>query len=207
MVIDPNEIGPQERYKLLIGSVVPRPIALVSTVSEDGKFNIAPFSFFNIAATTPPSVMFTPIRKAGTGEKKDTLINIEQTKEFVVNIVPEGYIQPIHKTSTPYPSEVDEFQETGLTPIASDLVKAPRCKESPIQFECKLTQVVHVGNNTPGSGDVVIGEIVRFHIEDELIENYRIDIEKLKPMARLAGNSYMKVGDIFDIPRATLENK
>ena len=199
MTIDPKDHDYANVYKLMIGSIVPRPIAFVSTVSADGLRNLAPFSFFNGVCSNPPIVLFsTVIRKDGS--HKDTLNNVEATKEFVVNIVSEGFAEQMNMCSSDFPPDVDEFAISGLTPIPSDLVKPPRVKESRINMECKLVQIIRFGDH-PGAGCTVFGEILRFHIADELFDNYRIDPDKLRPIGRMGGPTYTRTTDRFDLIR------
>ena len=183
----------------MIGAIVPRPIAFVSTVSAAGNRNLAPFSFFNGVCSNPPIVLFsTVIRKDGS--HKDTLNNVEATREFVVNIVSEDFAEQMNICSADYPPEVDEFTVAQLTPIPSDLVKPPRVKESRIQMECTLVQIIHFGN-IPGGGCTVFGEVQRFHIADELFDNFRIDPDKLRPIGRMGGPTYTRTKDRFDLIR------
>jgi flavin reductase (DIM6/NTAB) family NADH-FMN oxidoreductase RutF len=200
LIIDPKGNDPKNIYKLLIGSIVPRPIAFVSTQSPEGAANLAPFSFFNGVSGNPPAVVFAPLVRASDSRTKDTLRNIAATKEFVVNIVTEAIAEKMNLTSAEFPPEVNEFAESGLTPVPSQKVKPQRVKESPINMECKLLQMVPVGTG-PLGGTVVIGEVVLFHVADELFDNFRIDLRKLAPIGRLAGSSYCRVTDIFDLVR------
>ncbi len=156
MIINPAEQSIKENYKLLIGAVVPRPIAFVATQSPDGQNNLAPFSFFTAVSSKPPTICFAPSLRGNAAQKKDTLRNIEQTGEFVVNIVTEDIAVPMNDTATDFPPEVDEFAYTGLTPLPSQLVKPPRVKESPINMECRLYKIVTVGSEA-GGGALVIG--------------------------------------------------
>lgn len=203
MIIDPKNITYQEAYKVLIGSVLPRPIAFVSSIDSNGINNLAPFSFFTVAASNPPTLVFCPLRRSADGSKKDTLKNIEATKEYVVNIVSEDFVEKMNLTAEEFPSDVDEFKESGLTPVDCEKVKAKRVLESPISFECKLTQIVTIGNDGPGGGSIIIGEIVLMHIKDDVIDNYRIDMKKTKPLGRLAGNFYSRTTDNFELIRPT----
>jgi flavin reductase (DIM6/NTAB) family NADH-FMN oxidoreductase RutF len=200
LIIDPKGNDPKNIYKLLIGSIVPRPIAFVSTQSSEGATNLAPFSFFNGVSGNPPAVVFAPLVRASDSKTKDTLRNITATREFVVNIVTEAIAEKMNLTSAEFPPEISEFAESGLTPIPSQKVKPPRVKESPVNMECKLLQMVTVGTG-PLGGTVVIGEVVLFHVADELFDNFRIDLKKLAPIGRLAGSSYCRVTDIFDLVR------
>jgi flavin reductase (DIM6/NTAB) family NADH-FMN oxidoreductase RutF len=207
MIFDPNEISIQETHKLMIGSIVPRPIAFVSTQSKDGKNNVAPFSYFNGVCSKPPTIMFAPARRGWDGQEKDTLINIRDTKEFVVNIVSEPFAEKMVLCSTDFDSDVDEFEMSGLTPIASQKVAPPRVGESKVSFECKLNQIVEIGDGTAGSGFVVIGTIVLFHIDEEVYEDGRINLEKLQALGRIAGNGYARTTDTFDIIRKIKPDK
>ena len=199
MKITPSEHDYNQIYKLMIGSIVPRPIAFVSSVNAKGNRNLAPFSFFNGVCSNPPTVLFsTVIRKDGT--HKDTLNNVEATKEFVVNIVSEDIAQQMNIASGEYPPDVDEFIKSGLTPVPSDVVKPPRVKESMVSMECKLSQFVRIGNG-PGGGCTVFGEIVRIHVVDELFDNFRIDADKLRAIGRMGGPAYTRTRDRFEMVR------
>jgi flavin reductase (DIM6/NTAB) family NADH-FMN oxidoreductase RutF len=200
MIISPQEHDCRDIYKLMIGAIVPRPIAFVSTLTLEGIPNLAPFSFFTGVSANPPVVCFSPMIRGSDGKKKDTLNNIETTREFVVNIVSENFAVQMNICSTEFPPEVDEFQQSGLTPISSDLVKAPRVKESKINLECRLLQVVHVSPK-PLGGSLVLGEVLCFHVADELWEDYRIDPDKLKPIGRMGGPTYARTTDRFDLVR------
>ena len=201
MIFDPSEIPFQETHKLMIGSIIPRPIAFVSTQSKDGKNNVAPFSYFNGVCSKPPTIMFAPARRGWDGEEKDTLINIRDTEEFVVNIVSESFAEKMVMCSTDFGSDVDEFEISGLTPTNSQKIKPPRVGEAKISFECKLNQIVEIGDGTAGSGFVVIGTIVLFHIDDGIYDNGRILTDKLEPLGRLAGNWYTRSTDALKIDR------
>jgi flavin reductase (DIM6/NTAB) family NADH-FMN oxidoreductase RutF len=200
VIVDPGATGPQEVYKLMVGVIVPRPIAFVSSVSADGVPNLAPFSFFTGISANPPVICFSPMIRGSDGAKKDTLRNIEETREFVVNIVSEEFAQQMNICSAEFPPDVDEFVASGLTPIRSDLVKAPRVKESSVNMECRLLQVVHVSEK-PLGGSIVLGEVVRFHIADEICDDYKIDPDKLHPIGRMGGPTYTRTTDRFDMQR------
>ncbi len=201
MILDPNEIPFQETHKLMIGSIVPRPIAFVSTQSKDGKNNVAPFSYFNGVCSKPPTIMFAPARRGWDGEEKDTLINIRDTEEFVVNIVSESFAEKMVMCATDFDSDVDEFEISGLNTADSQKIKPPRVEEAKISFECKLNQIVEIGDGSAGSGFVVIGTIVLFHIDDDIYDNGRILLNQLKPLGRLAGNWYTRLTDTLKIVR------
>lgn len=197
--IDPNEISTTDAYKILIGSIVPRPIAFISTVSKEGRGNLAPFSFFNGVSSNPPALMFA-IAARPDGAMKDTLRNIIDTNEFVVNSVSEWMIEPTVYSAGDFPSEINELEEVGLTPIASDVVIPPRIKESAIQFECTRYADLQVGDGSPGSSTVIVGKIERFHIASHLYKNGRIILEHLKPVGRIGGTGYTTVAEAFNLP-------
>ena len=201
MIYDPTEHPFSETHKLMIGSIVPRPIALVSTISKNGINNLAPFSYFNGVCSKPPTIMFAPARRGWDGKEKDTLINIRNTKEFSINIVSEDIGEKMVKCSTDYKKEVDEYSKSGLTPIPSKKIKPPIVSESKISLECILNQIVQIGKNDAGSGFIVIGTIVLFHIDDEVYDNGRIILDKLQPLGRVAGNGYLRSTNTFDIIR------
>jgi flavin reductase (DIM6/NTAB) family NADH-FMN oxidoreductase RutF len=199
MIIDPTATEPRNIYKLMVGAIVPRPIAFVSTVSVDGVLNLAPFSYFTAIGSNPPAVCFSPATRRD-GSKKDTLTNIEATGEFVINIVSEDFAAQMNQCSGEYPPEVDEFAVSGLTPLASDLVKPPRVKESRIQMECRLLQIVHVSPK-PLGGSLVVGEVLRFHVDDAIVSNYTIDPDKLRAIGRMGGPTYTRTTDRFNMER------
>lgn len=200
--IDVSKLAAQDAYKLLLGSVAPRPIAWVSTISAAGVTNLAPFSFFNAICSNPPAVLFCPSNPVDR-EVKDTLRNVRETRQFVVNIVNEANVEKANLTSATCPYGVSEFAEVGLTPLESMVVLPPRVAESPIHLECELIQVVEVGEPAVGSGNVVIGRLVYAHVAEEAWNGARhhIDIGKIKPVARLAGNEYTPVREAFSLKR------
>ena len=206
MIYDPAEHPFSETHKLMIGSIVPRPIALVSTTSNDGINNLAPFSYFNGVCSKPPSIMFAPARRVWDGQEKDTLINIRNTKEFSINIVSEDIGEKMVKCSTDYGIEVDEYSKSGLSPLSSKKIKPPIVSESKISLECILNQIVQIGKEDAGSGFIVIGTIVLFHIDDEVYDNGRIILDKLQPLGRVAGNGYVRSTNAFDIVRTIKPN-
>lgn len=199
MIIDPHDHPYGDIYKLMIGSIVPRPIAFVSTVNAAGVPNLAPFSFFNAVCSNPPIVLFSTVIRAN-GTHKDSLNNVEATKEFVINIVSEEFAGKMNITSAEYPPGINEFAESGLTPVPSQRVKPPRVGESRISFECRLATIVRFGDG-PGGGCTVFGEIVLFHVADELFDNFRIDPDKLRAIGRMGGPTYTRTGDRFDLIR------
>lgn len=201
MIIDPSTVAPLNIYKLLVGAVVPRPIAFVSTISPEGVANLAPFSFFTVASANPPVLVFTTSFRE---PRKDTLVNVRATREFVVNIVSEEFADKMNVTSGEYAYGVDEFAMSGLTVAPSDLVRPPRVKESHINMECKLLQTVEVSNQ-PLGGTLILGEVVRFHLDDSLVDDFRIDPDKLAAVGRMAGNTYTRTRDRFELIRPQIK--
>ena len=200
MKLDLADLDWRESYSLMTYIVVPRPIALVSTVGEDGVYNLAPFAFYGVMSVKPAIVFVGIGTKRRKRQKKDTLKNIEFSKDFVINAVNEALAEPMNQSSADYPSDVDEFKEVGLTAVKSDMVKAPRVAESPISMECKLRQILEFGE-FPDSNNVVLGEVLRFHVSDDLWVNGQIEVSKLKAIARLGGESYCRTTDIFEMKR------
>jgi flavin reductase (DIM6/NTAB) family NADH-FMN oxidoreductase RutF len=197
---NPAEEAQTDIYKLMIGGIVPRPIAFVSSIDEQGILNLAPFSFFAGVCSKPPTVLFCPGIRAATAARKDTLKNVLATREFVVNIVSEEIAEQMNKTSADVGPEVDEFELSGLTPLPSLVVRPPRVAESPFQMECSLREVVTISDQ-PGGGSIVIGEVVRFHLREDLFDNFRVDAEGLRAVGRMGGPSYCRTRDRFDMQR------
>lgn len=201
MEINPNEIPHSSVYKLLTGSVLPRPIGWISSLSVDGRPNLAPFSFFNIVCPKPPTVVFCPLIRGTDGKTKDTLNNIRATNEFVVNIVTEELAHAMNLSSVEAPPELDEFAYAGVTPSPSARVRPPRVHESPVHFECKVRQIVEISDQ-PGGGSVVIGDILHIHVDERvLVGADKINLAALKPIGRLAGGGYVRMTDVFEMER------
>jgi flavin reductase (DIM6/NTAB) family NADH-FMN oxidoreductase RutF len=200
LAFDPASNSPSDIYKLMIGSIVPRPIALVSSLDANGVRNLAPFSYFTACSSNPPVVVFCPIFRPVPPMAKDTLRNVVATREFVVNIVSEEFAERMNATSAQVPPEVDEFVLSGLTPMASELVKPARVAESHIHMECRLLQVVQVSDK-PGGGSLVLGEVLRFHVRQDMVKNFRIDPDRLRAIGRMAGSTYVRTTDRFDLER------
>jgi len=206
--IDPADCRPRQVYKLMTGIIVPRPVALVSTLDRNGVPNLAPFSFFTGVGSNPPTVLFCPVvRTPGaaafesqTDLRKDTLRNVEETGEFVVNVVSDAIAAAANASAAEVPPEVDEFVLSGLTPQPSQLVRPPRVAESPAQMECKLLQVIYTGH-APGAGVIVLGEIVRFHLRSSLVEDFRVDPAGLDAVGRMAGNTWARTRDRLELIR------
>lgn len=185
-------------YRFMIGVVVPRPIAFVSTVGQNGRFNVAPFSYFNAITNRPPLVGISINRRQD--RPKDTLRHIRETGVFVVNVVDEALNARAIHASGDWPDDVDEFQITGLTPVASDLVRAPRVGESPVSLECRLEREIELGQTF-----FVVGEIVRAHVRDDVLTDGHVDIEKLRPVGRLGGDGYSVVREVVHFPRPKVD--
>jgi flavin reductase (DIM6/NTAB) family NADH-FMN oxidoreductase RutF len=201
MEADPATLPWKSVYKLMIGSILPRPIGWISTVDAAGQTNLAPFSFFNAVASRPPTVLFCPTIREFDAGPKDTLRNVRTTGEFVVNIVTEALAEAMNISSTEFPADVDEFRAAGLTAAPSVAVTPPRVAESPIHFECRVQQIVEVGDE-PGGGSLVLGRIVHMHVDSSvLLQDDKIDLSVLRPIGRLSGAGYCRVTEIFQMPR------
>jgi flavin reductase (DIM6/NTAB) family NADH-FMN oxidoreductase RutF len=218
LIIDPAQQPARQVYKLMTGIIVPRPIALVSTVDRSGVANLAPFSFFCGVGSAPPTLLFCPALRAkesgagGPGDRssqqgssdparrKDTLRNVEETAEFVVNVVSDAIAEAANTTAAEVPPEVDEFALSGLTPAPSLVVKPPRVSESPAQMECKLLQVIYTSHE-PGGGVIVLGEIVRFHVRADLVDNFRVDPAGLDAVGRMSGNTWARTRERIELLR------
>ena len=187
------KLSAKDRYKLLIGAIVPRPIAWVSTLSASGTVNLAPFSAFNYMGNDPAIIAFSP------GASKDTFLNIQRELEFVVNLVPVALMSAMNLTATDFPPEVSELEQAGLTSVASVQIRTPRVAQSPVNLECRVHSILEIGANR-----VVIGEVVEFHIEDELIDAEKLYVHsaKLDLLARMGGASaYITTRDVLELPR------
>ena len=202
MIIDPHNFD--NFYNILTAVVVPRPIAFVSTISTRGLVNLAPFSFFNAVSGYPPTIVIS-IGHHSNGKIKDTLENILETKEFVVNAVVDDIAEAMNRTAADYPPDFDEFQIARLTLVPSKLVRPPRVDESPVNLECLLTTTIPIGDeNHPSS--LILGEVVLAHIKDSLINGQRVDHSQLKAVGRLAGNMYTRTSDTFEMIRPVYES-
>ncbi len=198
-----DELSVQRVHQLLLGSVGPRPICFASTVDKNGKRNLAPFSFFNVVSANPPILVFAPNNSGRTGEPKHTYLNIKEVAEVVVNIVNFNMVQQMSLASSPYSKETDEFLKAGFTPVASDLIKPFRVKESPVQLECRVENVIEFGKEG-GSGNLIICRVVKIHVDESILtENEQIDQTKIDLVARMGGNWYCRAhGDaLFEIEK------
>lgn len=200
IAIDPIGLSERDNYKLMIGSIIPRPVAFVTTLSSSGVLNAAPYSYFNIVTANPPMISISVQRR--NGERKDTSRNAVDTGAFVVHISDESYIKQINETAANLPPEESEVVLAGLTPVASGKVAVPGIAEAKIRMECLLDQAIPLGGTEHSPAcDLLIGRIVCFHVDESLYENGHIDPQSLKPVSRLAGVSYSKLGEIFSIER------
>ncbi|MGK7377180.1 flavin reductase family protein [Planococcus sp. 1R117A] len=196
--INPKQNTERDNYKLMIGSIIPRPIAFVTTQSESGVVNGAPFSYFTIVSSNPPMVSVAIQRP--TGEQKDTARNIYENGEFVVHIVDRDNVTKINETAASLPPEDSEVDMANLTLVPSTEISVPGVRESKVRMECRLVQAVPLGGEGPGS-DLFIGEVVQFHVDEAIYENGRIDPRGLDAVSRLAGANYAAIGEIFSIER------
>jgi flavin reductase (DIM6/NTAB) family NADH-FMN oxidoreductase RutF len=200
MTIDPAALPPQEVQRYLVSMVTPRPIAWVSTISSAGNLNLAPFSFFNAIGSNPPALIFSPSNNRN-GEKKDSLRNVEQTRQFVVNVVPAALAKEMNECSAELPWGHSEFEHAGLTPIPSTRVKPPRVQEAPAAFECELIQIIPVGNG-PLSGNIIIGRVIVFHVDDKILdESGKVDPDRLDTVGRMGGALYSYTRQRFAMER------
>ena len=191
----PKELTVAKMHHYLLGAIGPRPIAFASTIDENGQANLAPFSFFNVFSANPPILIFSPARSGRTNTTKDTYNNVKAHPEVVINVVNFDIVEQMSLASSPYPAAESEFVKSGLTPIPSDLVKPFRVKESPVQFECKVNQVIELGTEG-GAGNLIICEVVKFHIDESYLdENQLIDQQKIDLVARMGGNWYCRANE------------
>ncbi|AMO84047.1 flavin reductase family protein [Solibacillus sp. FSL W7-1472] len=198
--IDPKQISERENYKFLIGSIIPRPIAFVTSISEDGVVNAAPFSFFNIVSSNPPMISVSIQRKKG--EPKDTARNIRAKEQFVVHIVDTENVEQVNKTAANLPPDESEIAVAGLSLVKSEKIDVPGVKEAKVRLECVLEKALELGGDDENAGcDLIVGKVVYYHIEESLYEDGRIDPKGLGAISRLAGNDYAKIGEQFTIER------
>ncbi|MEQ6123657.1 flavin reductase family protein [Pseudotenacibaculum sp. MALMAid0570] len=200
--IDPKEISTGKLHGYLLGAVAPRPIAFASTIDEDGNPNLSPFSFFNVFGSNPPMMIFSPARRVRDNTTKHTLQNAEAIKEVVVNVVSYDIVHQMSLSSTEYPDGVNEFIKAGFTMLPSDKVKPFRVAESPVQFECKVKDIIYTGNEG-GAGNLIMCEVVKIHIQDDVLDaNGNIDQYKIDLVARAGGSYYSRARDgFFEIPK------
>jgi len=202
--LNPQELAVPELHHYLLGSVGPRPIAFVSTIDEEGNVNLAPYSFFNIFSVAPPIAIFSPARRGRDNTTKHSYENAKAVPECVINIVTHAMVEQMSLASTEYAKGINEFEKAGLTPVQSDLVRPPRVGESPVQFECKINQVIELGQNG-GAGNLVVCEIIKIHIRTEVLnEDGKIDPIKMDQVARMGGHWYTRAkAGLFQLPQPT----
>lgn len=206
--IDPANTPTRDLFRYLLGGVGPRPIALVSTISASGEINLSPFSFFNAFGANPPTVAFSPSRRLRDNTTKDTYTNLLETKECVIHAVTHSMLHQMNLSSAEFPADVNEFDKTGFTAFESLAVRPPRVAESPFQMECRLTQMVHLGDGG-ASGNLAICEVVRFHISEEILAGDSIDQRKIDLIARMGGEFYCRASDsaLFELAKPASGSK
>ena len=201
--IDPKDLPVQKLHQYLLGAIGPRPIAFASTVDAEGKSNLAPFSFFNVFSANPPILIFSPARSGRTNTTKDTYNNVKVVPEVVINVVNYDIVHQMSLASSPYAPGVNEFEKAGFTALKSDSVKPFRVAESPVQFECKVNEVIELGTEG-GAGNLIICEVVKIHIHDEVLDsNGMIDQQKIDLVARMGGDWYSRANaeSMFEITK------
>lgn len=204
---DPNELTQRECYQILSSAVAPRPICFASTVDAAGKVNLSPYSFFNVFSSNPPIMVFSPNRSGRDNSRKNTHENILEVPEVTINIVNHAIVEQMSLASTAYAKGVNEFVKAGLTQVASDKVRPPRVGEAPVAFECKVDQVIELGEG-PGAGNLVLARVVQMHIDDQFLdEEGKLQTEKLDLVARMGGSYYARVikESLFEIPKPIRE--
>lgn len=204
--ITPGEIATKDLHQFIVGAIAPRPIAFVSTIDENGVANIAPYSFFNAFSSNPPVLVFSSNRRVDNNETKDTLHNVELNQEVVVNVVNYSMVRQMSLASIAYPSTISEFDKSGLTPIASELVKPFRIKESPVQFECKVSEIITLGEHG-GAGHLIICNVVKLHLNEAILDGERIDPHKIDLVGRLGRAHYVRASgeSIFDVYQSVVK--
>lgn len=203
VTIDPKELPVPKLHKYLLGAIGPRPIAFAATVDKDGNHNLAPFSFFNVFSANPPIMVFSPARSGRTNTTKDTYNNVKEVPEVVINVVNYDIVHQMSLASSPFEANIDEFSKAGFTPLDSDLIKPKRVAESPVQFECKVIEVKELGDQG-GAGNLVICEVVKIHIDENVLdEDGMIDQKKIDLVSRMGGNWYCRADEnsMFEIKK------
>jgi flavin reductase (DIM6/NTAB) family NADH-FMN oxidoreductase RutF len=206
MELDPHDLSQRQRYTLMIGCIAPRPVALVSTISPDGRPNLAPFSFFNGVGSNPMTLLFCPANRQDDGQEKDTLRNCKPREEggvgqFVVNAAVESYRREVAAAAEALEYGASEFELVGLTPVPSRAVRPPRVAESPFAFECETVRVVRTGPGVPAAGNIVIGRVVHVFVRDDVVnDRMHIDAGAVGAIGRLGGLGYCTTRDRFEMP-------
>ncbi|MEO0732252.1 MAG: flavin reductase family protein [Bacteroidota bacterium] len=192
MTFDVNDLTPRETYRFLAGAVAPRPICFASTISAAGVVNLSPYSFFNVVSADPPLLAFSPLLSGKDGSRKDTLNNVLEVPEVVINIVSYGFVEQMSQSSAPFPPEVNEFNEVALTQVPSTDVRPPRVGESPVAFECTVDRVIPLGDG-PMGGNLVLARVVRIHVQEAfLTAEGKLDATNLNLVGRMGGNDYVR---------------
>lgn len=202
MELDPTLLTEQQIYNFMMSSILPRPIAWISTVDASGNQNLAPFAYFMGVCCIPMTILFCPVAGAKDRPKKDTLLNIEQVPEFVVNVSSEQVIEAVNLSAAPLPKGQSEFELTGMTPLPSSIVRPPRVGEAAVSFECKVRDVIEI-SNAPGGGWVVLGTVVKIHAREEMLDpsSFILDRAQLRPVGRLGGADFVRTNDTFSLRR------
>lgn len=202
MTIDFSSLTPREAYAYLSASVAPRPICFASTVDMEGNVNLSPYSFFNVVSGDPPMMVFAPQLSGRDGSSKDTLDNVLEVPEVVINVVNHALVEQMSLTSTAYPADVNEFVKAGLTQVPSDVIKPPRVGESPVAFECIVDRVIALGDG-PMAGNMVLARAVRVHIREEYLTEGKLDPTLLDLVGRMGGSDYVRASGsaLFEIPK------
>ena len=203
LTIDPKQLEIPKLHRYLLGAIGPRPIAFASTIDENGAHNLAPFSFFNVFSANPPVMIFSPARSGRTNTTKDTYNNVKKIPEVVINVVNHEIVHQMSLASSPYPSDISEFKKSGFTAVDSDIVKPPRVGESPVQFECKVNDVIELGKEG-GAGNLIICEVVKIHIQEDVLDEHQmIDQHKIDLVSRMGGNWYCRAdqNSMFEIKK------
>ncbi len=200
--INPQDIPTSKLHGYLLGAIAPRPIAFASTIDENGNPNLSPYSFFNVFSANPPILIFSPARRVRNNTIKHTLINAQATKEVVINVVNYDIVQQMSLSSTEYAEGVNEFEKSGLTMLKSDIVEPFRVAESPVQFECKVNEIIELGNEG-GAGNLIICEVVKVHIDEKIIDDKgAIDQYKIDLVSRMGGSWYSRANKgMFEVPK------
>ena len=206
MIFNPASLINKERYQLLISTILPRPIAWVSSMDRAGNLNLAPFSYFTVVCNDPMTLLFCPGIPTATGAKKDTLRNVEEVPEFVINLTNQATAEAMNLTASSLPRDQSEFEWAGVTAVSSETIQVPRVAEAPVAFECKLQRIVIVSEK-PGGGVAVFGEVQRIHIQDDIYIDGAVAVDKLQPIGRIGGNGYVRVTDKFEMERVPLSNQ
>jgi len=202
LTIDPTKISTAQLHGYLLSAVAPRPIAFASTIDSNGNPNLSPFSFFNVFSANPPILIFSPARRVRDNTTKHTLENVYAVKEVVINVVNHAIVQQMSLSSTEYDKGVNEFEKAGFTMLPSDLVKPFRVAESPVQFECKVNEIIALGNEG-GAGNLIVCEVLKLHISEDVLDEHKVIVqEKLDLVSRAGGNYYSRAKNgFFEIPK------